>query len=101
MTFKNFLPIGSGAAMVGICTKTLRRWDRSGKLKADFRTLGNHRRYKRKKVLSLLKHHGAGSSNGNCSNSLRNPRTATYSRVSASRQKKSGDLTRQLEAIKK
>ena len=101
MTFKNFMTIGSVATLLGICTKTLRRWDNSGKLKPDFRTLGNHRRYKRKKILSLLKNHGTGISDGKCSNKIKITRTAIYGRVSASRQKKSGDLARQLEAMKK
>jgi DNA-binding transcriptional MerR regulator len=30
--------------MVGVCVKTLQRWDKSGKLKAD-RTVSNRRQY--------------------------------------------------------
>ena len=37
--------IGEAAIILGVSVVTLRRWDRSGKLKPVFRTFGNHRRY--------------------------------------------------------
>ncbi|MFQ5981307.1 MAG: IS607 family transposase [Candidatus Heimdallarchaeota archaeon] len=37
--------IGIAAQIVGVCTKTLRRWERRGKLKPTGRTVGGHRRY--------------------------------------------------------
>ncbi|MHA1803271.1 MAG: MerR family DNA-binding transcriptional regulator [Promethearchaeota archaeon] len=45
--------MGYVASSFGVSTKTLRRWDRSGKSKADFWTPGNHRRYKRARILAL------------------------------------------------
>ena len=85
--------------MIGVSTKTLRRWDRAGKFKASFRTVGNHRRYNRTKILDFLKRKVY-------SRSLKKRRSfksrcAIYGRVSSSRQKKSGDLKRQLEEVKR
>jgi len=37
--------IGEACEIVGVTPKTLRRWDEAGKLKADLRTGGGHRRY--------------------------------------------------------
>ncbi len=38
--------IGNLAQVLGVCVATLRRWERSGKLKPCLRTLGGHRRYR-------------------------------------------------------
>ncbi|MHA1683157.1 MAG: MerR family DNA-binding transcriptional regulator [Promethearchaeota archaeon] len=40
-----FLSIGAVARMLGVCTRTLRRWEGSGKFTPSHRTVGNHRRY--------------------------------------------------------
>ena len=37
--------IGEMARKLGVAVVTLRRWDRQGKLKPLFRTIGGHRRY--------------------------------------------------------
>ena len=37
--------IGEAASFYGVSVPTMRRWDKSGKLKSTSRTLGNHRRY--------------------------------------------------------
>ena len=90
------LSIGQCALLLGVCKKTLRRWDASGVFKASFRTSGGHRRYGKKRVLLFYK--------GKEENGREAPRgqkkAAIYGRVSSSRQKKSGDLTRQLEGLK-
>lgn len=39
------LRIGQLAEKIGVCTKTLRRWEKSGHLSSSLRTCGNHRRY--------------------------------------------------------
>jgi putative resolvase len=39
------LRIGQLAEKLGVCTKTLRRWEKSGHLNSHFRTIGHHRRY--------------------------------------------------------
>ncbi|MHA1147367.1 MAG: IS607 family transposase [Promethearchaeota archaeon] len=86
-----FLSIGEVASLLGVCTKTLRRWDKNKLLKADFRTKGNHRRYKKAKIFALFRKQRKVSKVVKC---------ALYGRVSSSRQKKSGDLKRQLESLK-
>jgi len=37
--------ISEAASFYGVSVPTMRRWDKSGKLKSTSRTLGNHRRY--------------------------------------------------------
>jgi len=39
------VPIGEMARSLGVAVVTLRRWERSGKLKPTLRTAGGHRRY--------------------------------------------------------
>ena len=90
-----YLSIGLAATMIGVCTKTLKRWDKLNKLKPFFRTVGNHRRYNRSKIINLLQ-------KTNLSDNISNERkkgvkTAIYGRVSSSEQIKSGDLKRQLK----
>lgn len=50
-----FLSIGLTALMLGVSSKTLRRWDKAGTFAPCFRTIGNHRRYSRSKVLEFSK----------------------------------------------
>ncbi|MHA1652076.1 MAG: MerR family transcriptional regulator, partial [Candidatus Helarchaeota archaeon] len=40
-----YLTISEAALLLGVCPKTLRRWDRAGFFKPAFRTAGQHRRY--------------------------------------------------------
>ena len=82
--------IGELAEMLGVCTKTLRRWHTTGKLIPDFITLGNHRRYLLSSVIPLL-----GLPEDNTSNDRIN---VCYSRVSSSPQK--DDLERQTSRLK-
>ncbi|KYH33941.1 MerR family regulatory protein [Clostridium tepidiprofundi DSM 19306] len=42
---KDMIDISKASQMLGVYTKTLRRWDNGGKFKA-YKTLGGHRRYK-------------------------------------------------------
>jgi len=48
------LSIGNVACILGVCTKTLRRWDSEGKFKSDFRTKGNHQRYSKARILNII-----------------------------------------------
>ena len=91
MATTNFISIGIAAAMLGVCTKTLRRWDAAGVLKPPFRTVGNHRRYERKHVLAMRDSNVSNRHHADDGKS----RAVIYARVSSSRQKKSGDLSRQ------
>ncbi|MHA1647052.1 MAG: IS607 family transposase, partial [Promethearchaeota archaeon] len=40
-----YVSIGTAARLLGVCRKTLRRWEEKGRLFPK-RTVGNHRRYK-------------------------------------------------------
>lgn len=41
----NLLSVGQVAQLLGVCTKTIRRWCQSGKLQETLRTVGGHRRF--------------------------------------------------------
>ena len=95
------LAIGAVAAMLGVCTKTMRRWDNAGTLQPAFRTPGNHRRYDRHAVLRAIDDRALGT---NVANPARDrapaaPRAAIYSRVSSTRQSIDGELDRQQATI--
>ncbi len=55
------IAIGDVATMLGVSTKTLRRWDKVGTMRPAFRTAGNHRRYDRHDVLESIRHGQAGA----------------------------------------
>ena len=93
MISSNYLSIGMCASMLGVCTKTLRRWDKKATLKPSFRTLGNHRRYERKRILKLM------SKDKSAVNEPVRKRAVVYGRVSSSRQRNSGDLIKQLDTL--
>ena len=82
------LSITEVAEILGVNTKTLRRWDNSGKLKA-IRTFGNHRRYKEEDINALL----------NNENQNRSCNVFVYCRVSTKNQQESGNLQRQKECL--
>lgn len=79
---KRLVGIGEAASALGVSITTLRRWEASGKLKAEH-TAGGHRRYDLAKLKPELIH--AASTN--------NRRTVAYARVSSHEQKE--DLERQ------
>ena len=88
--------IGIAAAILGVCVKTLRRWDKSKKVTC-FRTVGGHRRFSIKEINRILnskikenKIHQEETAK-NC---------AIYARVSSHKQSKRGDLNRQIELLK-
>lgn len=95
------IAIGAVASMLGVSTRTLRRWDAAGSLKPSFRTAGNHRRYDRHAVLHVIRH-GGGDKNGYDTRERAGhaaPRAAVYSRVSSTRQSLDGELDRQQATI--
>jgi putative resolvase len=100
MNSSRYISIGIAANLLGVCPKTLRRWEYAGKLRPAFRTLGNHRRYDRQLVLTWLRDTST-QLNQRVSKKARRraERAAIYGRVSSSRQKKTGDLGRQLEEL--
>ena len=71
-----FVSIGKVCELLGISLSTAYRWIKSGKLKSEFRTLGNHRRFN----LSQIKHTFIKDNNDN-------KFTILYSRVSSHDQK--------------
>ena len=40
------LSVGQVAKLFGVCTKTIRRWCATGRLKVHLRTVGQHRRFR-------------------------------------------------------
>ena len=47
------ISISEAGKVLGVTTRTLKRWEETGKLKV-YRTLGNHRRYKLSEVEALF-----------------------------------------------
>lgn len=86
-----FYRIGDAAKRLGVCTKTVRRWDATGKIQCH-RTLGGHRRISHGEIERVLTHHVGSSTPSEQSH------IAIYCRVSSHDQKKSGDLARQITA---
>ena len=80
------MTIGQTADYLGYSIETLRRWDKSGYFKPDYRTGGNHRRYS---IDSLRTH---SNLDGKVEKNKENVqlRGAVYARVSAPKQR--GDL---------
>ena len=79
---KRLVGIGEAASALGVSITTLRRWEASGKLKAEH-TAGGHRRYDLAKLKPELIHAASAD----------NRRTVAYARVSSHDQKE--DLERQ------
>jgi len=84
---KKIISISEAAYILGITTKTLRRWHQAGKLLPKFRTIGGHRRYELRDILKIIEP----------KNQI-NKITLCYSRVSSYDQKE--DLIRQSEKLK-
>ena len=90
--------------MIGVCKKTMYRWEQSGKVLPAFRTTGNHRRYDRRVILVLIRQwsddgEGNGDDDNDVSRKSNPANAAIYARVSSTRQKKSGDLDRQANTL--
>ena len=92
-----FLSISEAARYVGVCPKTMRRWDAANLVKPTFRTIGAHRRYD----LAVLKTICVPAPPTAPTTPLppRPLRAITYARVSSSLQKQRGDLRRQVEEL--
>jgi predicted site-specific integrase-resolvase len=88
--------IGIAAQFLGVCIKTVRRWEKK-KMITCSRTLGGHRRFSLVEINRILsnssesrKTHHEGHEN----------QCALYGRVSSHKQKARGDLTRQVDQLK-
>jgi len=82
-----YLSISETALMLGVSTKTLRRWENNKKFIPEYRTIGNHRRYSINQIKKLI----------NPKYEIKNKLNICYSRVSSHGQKQ--DLVRQEEYL--
>ena len=81
--------IGIAASILGVCNRTIRRWDAAGKISCT-RTSGGHRRLS----LAIIEaQHGNEADRGYA---VAPAGTAVYFRVSSHEQKAKGDLDRQV-----
>jgi MerR family copper efflux transcriptional regulator len=53
-SLENFVRVGEAALILGVTTKTLRNWDRSGKVKARRHPVNGYRIYSRPELDELL-----------------------------------------------
>ena len=81
--------IGIAASMMGVCTRTIRRWDAAGRITCT-RTPGGHRRF------SLAIIEGRKDREKNIDEGDEGGRAAVYCRVSSHEQEAKGDLDRQV-----
>ncbi|MFX0061746.1 MAG: IS607 family transposase [Candidatus Hermodarchaeota archaeon] len=91
--------VGIAAKLLGVCVKTLYRWEASGKLLPALRTLGGHRSYESLDLLKLrgvTVEEGKRSSEGDVSD-VKTERVVGYVRVSSAKQK--DDLERQYHQV--
>jgi putative resolvase len=90
--------IGIVSMLLGVCIKTVRRWDASKKIYC-IRTPGGHRRFPIQEIRRLLSRREGGSKRvrGSAGSPLK---CALYGRVSSYKQYKRGDLKRQVEVLK-
>jgi len=87
----NLLTISQAAKYLSVSTRTLRDWDKTGKLKC-YKTDGGHRRYRKDeldKFMGILVEE---------TDDVELP-VATYARVSSHEQKQKGDLDRQSQRL--
>ena len=87
--------IGMAAKILGVCIKTLRRWDKNNQIRC-VRTPGGHRRFPVQEIQRFL----AGKDNHS---KVKDPpfnKFALYGRVSSHTQNKRGDLERQIDIMK-
>ena len=91
-----YISIGKAARMMGVSTSMLRVWDRKKLFKANYRTIGGHRRYN---INSLLEHVGQITHQEPLNKKRKNTkaRVVTYARVSSNKQKY--DLYRQIDHL--
>ena len=84
------ISIGEASKILGVTRKTIREWEKQGKIKVE-RTPNGHRRFSRDEILRL------SSFGRSFSGSKENKQTIAYARVSSNDQK--DDLKRQVELL--
>lgn len=90
--------IGAAADLLGVCVKTLRRWEKSKKIRC-LRTIGGHRRFPVQEIQQILNKTVLNFQDITKIKDLNN-RCAIYGRVSSHKQNKRGDLARQIDQMK-
>ena len=88
--------IGIAASLLGVCVKTLRRWDKSKKI-ACHRTIRGHRRFSIKEINRILNRKERDDRSGQ---EELDKTCAIYCWVSSHKQSKRGDLDRQSKLLK-
>ena len=88
--------IGIAAQLLGVCIKTVRRWEKKKKI-ACSRTLGGHRRFSLVEITRIL---SDSSDSRKTQHEDHANQCALYGRVSSHKQKARGDLTRQVDQLK-
>lgn len=83
------ISISDVSELTGVTIKTLKIWDKEGKLKAKYKTPGGHRRYDLDEIEEFI---------GETSKQ-RNSKAFIYCRVSTKKQQESGNLQRQKERL--
>ncbi len=84
--------VSQAAIRLGVCPKTIRRWDAAGRLHC-LRTPGGHRRITPSELDRLL------AITRGVSPSTAERRCVVYARVSSHRQRNAGDLQRQVQRL--
>lgn len=90
---KSAYRVNEVAKMLGVTTKTIRNYDKEGKLRT-IRTEGNHRMILREDMIALLQSKGLIMDDKKYQK-----RDVIYARVSSHEQKKNGDLDRQVLSL--
>jgi putative resolvase len=88
------LSIQQAAQFLGVSPVTLRRWEQKGII-APYRTQGNHRRYSRAQLRAIFLHEPFHPTTDHSFG-----QTYLYARVSTYKQKKAGNLDRQVQRLK-
>ncbi|MFX0061637.1 MAG: IS607 family transposase [Candidatus Hermodarchaeota archaeon] len=97
---KYYVAIGEASKLLGVCIKTLRSWNKDGKIHC-YRTPGGHRRFAMIEIERIISE-GLTEEVEDLDESepLYGSKTAIYARVSSHDQKKKGDVDRQIEVAK-
>ena len=90
--------IGTAASILGVCSKTLRRWEQKNKIKC-VRTPGGHRRFPIHEITRLLSQ-SSGKEEPLPETIKPAKKCAIYGRVSSHKQSTRGDLARQVLQLK-
>jgi DNA-binding transcriptional MerR regulator len=53
-SFEEYLTVKAAAAFLGVCSSTLRNWDRAGKLKPHRHPMNRYRLYRRAELEAVL-----------------------------------------------